>query len=61
VTSTGTIGQCTMEENTAFVGATLNDGTMRIKYVESGVYLYFCASHRSMAYLLHSLHMLFTW
>ncbi|KAI8104897.1 hypothetical protein M9435_000074 [Picochlorum sp. BPE23] len=35
VTSTGTIGQCTMEENTAFVGATLNDGTMRIKYVES--------------------------
>lgn len=47
VRSSGTIGQCTMEENTAFVGATLNDGTMRIKSVESGVYLFL--SHRSMA------------
>jgi len=42
MTNRGTIGQCAMEENTAFVGATLNDGTMRIKYVQSGVYRFFC-------------------
>lgn len=42
LTNSGTIGQCAMEENTAFVGATLNDGSMRIKYVQSGVYRFVC-------------------
>lgn len=32
----GPVEQCTIEENMAYVGATLGDGDMRIKSVQSG-------------------------
>lgn len=34
----GPVEQCTIEENMAYVGATLGDGDMRIKSVQSGRY-----------------------
>lgn len=35
-TNQGPVEQCTIEENIAYVGATLDSGNMRIKYIQSG-------------------------